>query len=179
MSGEDRVIGSIETRYTISLPQDSSVEKPDLAAAVELSQLIDLESHWENLRNTPRQTHGPLSKEELNDKQKAYQLFHSKLAAYNHRHTAKHIPELLLNTPARLGKWCASMHGLCRKIEPDPKASCPTHLVEKAYRWADKIASRLNHVPVSRSSPPDTIAAVIRDLDAVVQWCAVLQRAAA
>ena len=76
------------------------------AQTTALSLLLDLEARWENLRNTPSQSpqagHGT---QDLLVRQKVYEAFHSMLVAYNNRYAPAHIPELLLNTPARLGKW--------------------------------------------------------------------------
>jgi len=107
----------------------------------------------------------------LKEKQKAYEAFSIKLAEYNKRYLPAHIPELLLNNPARLGRWCQAMRNLYIHVEHDPRGHCPVHLLEKAYRWADRLADKKSMGRVSRSMPPCTIGAAIRELEALGQWC--------
>jgi len=100
--------------------------------------------------------------------------FRAKLVAYNKRYRPEHVPELLLNTPARLGTWCRRMRDLCLLVVHDPRCYCPAALVEKAYRCADRVCLRLNKDRVGRSTPPGAIGDAIRDLDNVGQWCDAL-----
>ncbi len=139
---------------------------PAAAQAVELALLVDLEARWENLRKTP-----PGDLHDLHGRQKAYDVFHGKLVAYNKKYRPAHVPEVLLNTPARLGTWCRAMANLFRQVEHDARGHCPAHLLEKAYRWADRIAARLQSGRVGRSAPPAAIAEVIRELEVVGRWC--------
>jgi hypothetical protein len=60
------------------------------------------------------------STEDLQEKQKAYESFHAKLVAYNKRYTPAHVPEMLLNTPSRLAKWCRAMLDLYLRVEHEP-----------------------------------------------------------
>src|SRR5690349_15677707 len=94
------------------------------AQAAELCRLVEAEACWENLRRTPSrdQTVKALTSE-LVKRQKAYENFHGKLAAYNRANRPAHVPELLLNNPVRLGLWCRRMRDLCRAVEHEPK--CP------------------------------------------------------
>jgi hypothetical protein len=119
------------------------------AQAAALAELVELEARWENLRYKPTPKGGPRPREELFSKQRAHDAFHAKLVAYNQRYIPPHVPELLLNMAARLAKWCQAMRDLCRLIEPDLSAPCPGSIVEKAYRWADRIARRTNRSLVS------------------------------
>ena len=152
--------------------RETSVGNLDPAQATELALLVDLEARWENLRQTPsRDPEVVPTTQDLHGKQKAYEAFRAKLAAYNNRYTPAHLPELLLNTPSRLGIWCRTMRDLYLQVEQDPNAHCPVHLVEKAYRWADRVGVRMNKNRNSRLTPPDTIRAAIRDLEALSQWC--------
>ena len=152
--------------------REATVPSIDSAQAAELSLLVDLEARWENLRKTPSQAQqvGP-GTQDLQGKQKAYEAFRAKLVAYNKQYSPAHIPELLLNTPSRLGKWCQAMRDLYLQVEHDPRGHCPVHLLEKAYRWADRVGVRMNQGCITRSTPPDTIRAAIRDLEALGQWC--------
>jgi hypothetical protein len=149
-----------------------SPPKPSAAWAMELSSLVDLEARWENLRNAPFQDlAGGHGTDDLLAKQKAYEAFHAKLAAYNDRYEPSHTTESLLNTPARLGKWCDKMRSIYLQVESNPHAVYPVHLMEKTYRWADRIAVRLNKPSVSRSTVGRTIRCAIGELEAVGKWC--------
>src|SRR5689334_15611073 len=115
---------------------EASVGNLDHAQATELSVLVELEAHWENMRKSlSRSPEAASTVQALQGKQKAYEAFHSKLVAYNNRYTPPHVPELLLNTPVRLGLWCRMMRDLYLKVEQDPRGHCPVHLLEKAYGW--------------------------------------------
>ena len=142
------------------------------AQTTALSLLLDLEARWENLRNTPSQSpqagHGT---QDLLARQKVYEAFHSMLVAYNNRYAPAHISELLLNTPSRLGKWCQTMRDIYLQVERDPQAVYPVHLLEKAFRWADRMAARMNKAGVNRLTPPGTIRSAIEELEAVGRWC--------
>jgi hypothetical protein len=156
------------------MPQisEAPVGNLDPTQATELSLLVDLEACWENLRKpTSRHVDVGIAKKYLSAKQKAYDAFRSRLVAYNKRYTPAHVPELLLNTPSRLGTWCRRMRNLYLQMEHDPQGHCPVHLLEKAYRWADQIGVRMNKSLVSRTTPSATIGDAIRDLEALLQWC--------
>jgi hypothetical protein len=156
------------------MPQisEAPVSNPDRTQATELSLLVDLEAGWENLRK-PTSPHldVAIAMKDLSARQKAYDAFRSRLLAYNKRHTPAHVPELLLNTPSRLGTWCRKMRNLYLQIEHDPQGRCPVHLLEKAHRWADQIGARMNQSRISRATPPATIGDAIRELEVLIQWC--------
>jgi hypothetical protein len=156
------------------MPEMSKIPGGQLepAQAAELSRLVDLEACWENLRKGPRP--GPAAvclSQDLKAKQKAYVVFHDKLVAYNDRYTPAHVPELLLNTPVRLAAWCRTMRDLYRQVELVPEGHCPVNVVEKAHRWANRVAARLNKDHTGPSAPPGTIGAAIRQLEALARWC--------
>jgi hypothetical protein len=109
--------------------------------------------------------------QDLKARQKAYEAFHDKLLAYNKRYTPAHAPELLLNTPVRLAAWCRTMRDLYRQVEHAPPGHCPVNVVEKAHRWADRVAARLNKDRAGPTPLPGTIGTAIRQLEAVAQWC--------
>lgn len=156
---------------------EAPVRSLDPAQAAELSLLVDLEARWESLRKAaPPDPAVGAGREELQRRQKAYEAFHHLLRAYNRRYTPAHVPELLLNTPDRLGRWCRAMRLLYLQVEDHPRGHCPVHLLEKAYRWADRVADRIKTDRFSRSPPPDTIRATILGLEALGQWCADLAR---
>jgi hypothetical protein len=149
------------------------------AQAAELALLIELEARWENLR-TPRSPSAeePSANDELHAKQKAYDAFRARMRTYNLRHKPAHVPELLLNTPARLGAWCRWVRKVYGLAEHDAPVPCPAHLVEKAYRSADKLAGKVAREPAARSAPPDTTQAALRELEALAEWCDGLAAAA-
>src|SRR5262245_7622864 len=124
------------------MPQtrEDPVGNLDPAQAAELSLLVDLEAHWENLREAPPPPPGDRSVlRDLQGKQNAYDALRGKLLAYNKRYQPRHVLGRLLNTPARLGMWCRAMRDLYRRVEHDPRGHCPAHLLEMAYRWADRV----------------------------------------
>jgi hypothetical protein len=152
--------------------KEASVRRLDHTQAIELSLLVDLEARWENLRKTPSQaSEVGVTTQDLQAKQKAYEAFHSRLVAYNKRYTPTHVPELLLNTPSRLGIWCRKMRDLYLQVEHDAQGHCPVYLLEKAYRWADHVGIRMNKDRVTQSTTHGTIRAVIGDLELLGQWC--------
>ena len=156
------------------MPQTREDSTGDLnpAQAAELSLLVDLEAHWANLREAPPRPPGEGSVvRDLQGKQNAYEAFRGKLVAYNKRYKPGHVSGRLLNTPSRLGAWCRAMRDLYRRVEHDPRGHCPAHLLEMAYRWADRVSALTDQGPVSRSPPPGTIAAAVRDLGALAEWC--------
>jgi hypothetical protein len=139
--------------------------------ARELCLLVEAEARWENMRHAPSAPDvGPAAKKSLRMVQNAYEAFHSRLTTYNTRHTPAHVPELLLNTPHRLALWCRSMRHLCLAVEHDPQIECPVHLLEKAYRRAERISVRLNQ-SISRLASPDSVRAAITSFEAIIEWC--------
>jgi hypothetical protein len=148
------------------------------AQATELTQLVDLEARWENLRiYQPAAPGMPSTLKELNQKQKAYEAFFSRLVAYNKGHTPAHVPELLLNNASRLGLWCTKMRDLHLQVQHDSPMHSPVHLLEKAYRWADRVADRLKKERITRPPVSTDISAAIRELEDLAQWCDSLSAA--
>jgi hypothetical protein len=145
----------------------------DPIQAAELAVVVELEARWENLRAAGQKTiQAPPTIQDLHGKQKAYEAFRIKLAAYNKRFTPAHIPELLLNTSARLAAWCRGVRKLYLQIENNPQSHNPIHLLEKAYRWADLVAGKEHKTPITRATPPASLTTAIGDLDALSAWCA-------
>jgi hypothetical protein len=133
----------------------------------ELAVLVDLEARWENLRAS-RTSARPSSLQELQTYQRAYALFHTRLVVYNKRHAPPHIPELLINTAARLEQWCKKLCALFATL--DDQVPFPTHLLEKAYRLADMIATRTNRACTSRPALGEVRSAA-RELETLAAWC--------
>ena len=138
----------------------------------ELSLLVDLEARWENLRGNRVVNIG---KEDtathLQQRQKAYEAFHSKLATYNKTFKPAHVPELLLNTPQRLGGWCRGMRDLLARLEQSAKMPYPTHLMEKAYRSAERVSGRLHKDLAQRPTPTSDVSGAIAELEVLARWC--------
>ena len=141
----------------------------------ELDSLIELEASWENLRlPAPKAPQLSATLKELQQKQKAYETFRVKLVAYNKSYRPAHIPELLLNTADRLGTWCRSMIALFLAVHDDAQVQYPAHMLEKAYRWAERIADKIKTPPISRLASTRSIPAAIQELEDLAQWCARL-----
>src|SRR5260370_16168919 len=86
---------------------EAQVGNLDPAQATELSLLVELEACWENLRKaTARHVDAGSRLKDLSARQKAYDAFRIRLVAYNKRYAPAHVPELLLNNPARLETSC-------------------------------------------------------------------------
>ena len=140
--------------------------------ATELAVLVDLEARWENLRIIQTTDPGRVATlKELHQKQKAYEAFFTKLVAYNKEYRPAHVPELLLNNAARLGGWCWKMRDLQLRVQHDAQAIRPVHLLEKAYRWADRLADRTKIAHAPRPSLSDNLSAVVAELEELAQWC--------
>ena len=139
---------------------------------LELALLVELEARWENLRKTPNPSEGvKAGAHDLHGVQQAYAAFRDKLVAYNKRYNPAHVPELLLNTPARLARWCRRMRDIYSNVEGEAGSRCPVHLLEKAYRSSERMSVRLQQAAASRSAPPRTIREAVEELGAVAQWC--------
>ncbi len=150
---------------------ERAAEELDPAQAAELVRVIDLQARWENTRAEPVGADGESSPSNLHGRQRAYEAFRSRLAAYTTRYKAAEVPETSLNTPVRVGMWCRVVRAVFRRARPEAGTDCPSHAAEKAYRLADRIAARLKVEPVGRASPPDGIGAAIGALEAVILWC--------
>jgi hypothetical protein len=151
---------------------EDAVRSLDPTQATELSLLVELEARWQNMLGTAwRAQEVGSSTQSLQAIQRAHSAFHSKLMAYNKLYTLAYVPGLLLNTLSRLAGWCRSMRQLYLLVEHEPRAQCPAHLLEKAYRCAERVSVRLNKEGVSRPTPPATIRAAIQELEALGRWC--------
>jgi hypothetical protein len=155
--------------------RDVAEQEIGVAQAAELIVLLDLEARWENLRAARQETPQVSSlARDLLVMQKAYDAFRVQLKAYQARFAPTHAPELLLNTPARLGGWCRQVRHLHLRAGQSAQAHSPVHLLEKAYRWADRLAGKRGKDRVSRATPPGPAEAVFRDLEALAAWCDAL-----
>ena len=137
----------------------------------ELAVLVDLEARWENLRAS-RASAKPSSLRELQGIQRAYENFHGKLVAYNKRYAPAHIPEMLINSSVRLQQWCTHMSALFGALAEG--VAFPTHLLEKAYRLVDGIATRRNYERAVRPASCGARSAA-RELAMLAAWCSDLR----
>ena len=132
-------------------------EEISAAQAAALTVLLDLEACWENLRAARSRTpQVPSATPDLQAMQRAYAAFRTQLTAYQTRFSPTHATELLLNTPVRLGRWCRQVRDLHLRAGHAARAHCPAHVLEKAYRWADQLASKRGTERVSRATPAGT-----------------------
>ena len=77
----------------------------------------------------------------------------------------------LLNNAQRLKIWCRRMRDLLLRVQTGAVALYPVHLLEKAYRWADRLADRMKQSHIARPALSDNTPAAIRDLEELAQWC--------
>ena len=163
----------------MTMTLETPVSRLPFAQEIDLFLLVDLEARWENLRIYQPAAVGLTSTpKELHQKQQAYEAFVAKLSIYNKAHKPAHVPELLLNKASRLGAWCGKMRDLIRQIQHNSQAHYPTHLLAKAYRWADRVAELLKKENIARPSPSTTIPTAIQELEDLAQWCDHLSRVA-
>ena len=159
------------------MPEVRNVAEEDICAAqaAELAMLLNLEARWENLRAARQGTSRVSSiAQDLRGMRKAYDAFRVQLKAYQARFSPTHASELLLNTPARLGGWCRQVRDLHLRAGQSAQAHSPVHLLEKAYRWADRLAGKRGKDCVSRAAPAGPAEAVFRGLEALAAWCDAL-----
>ena len=127
---------------------------PEQAAA--LLRVLDLQARWENHRNDPAiSVADPV---ELRVRQKAFDAFQAALTGYAKTYRSDHFPEPTQKVPERLADWCRVLLAVFRHTDIPA-----VHVIAKAYRLADRIATRLGKETVRRGE--------IRELDAVIAWC--------
>ena len=153
---------------------ETSAEKFDPVQAADLINVLNLQAKWECVLGTPVGADVASSTTNLQDRQRQYEAFRIQMAAYVDRYKTTYVPDMTLNTPDRFGRWCRTVRAVCGRAEQVAGSVCPDHVVEKAYRVADRIAGTLSKDPVGRGAAPDSIGAAIRDLDAVIVWCHAL-----
>lgn len=155
------------------------IQNISAAQAAALSLLVELEARWENLRSGQPPVSVPTMRTnflgQLLQKQKAYDAFLQQLLAYNKRYAPAHVPEMLLNTPTRLGAWCARMRELQIRMQNDSAGRSSAQLVEKAYRLANRLADRMSKSRIDRPLPSADSTAMIREWENLDQWCGVLR----
>jgi hypothetical protein len=137
------------------------------ARASELARVLELQAEWENL-TAERQD----STARLQGVQRAFDAYRGRLLAYTGRENGQASPELSLNKPSRLGNWCRTVRAVFLRAE---KCEVPTHVLVKVSRGAGRIGARLQVEPPVTEGVTD-LAGAIRQLDAVIEWCNVLEQ---
>ena len=137
------------------------------AQAAALARVIDLQARWENLRDNPGKPPSEYTAPDLHVRQKAYEAFRAARADYSTKFRAIDVPETSLNTPERVAAWAKMVRAVFGRADG---GECPAAAVEKGYRLADKIATRLKRIPVPRG-PLATIADAVAAMGEVVRWC--------
>ena len=148
----------------MSQMNESAAERLDPARAAELTRVLDLQSRWENMR-----AEGSDSTAQLQSLQKAFEAYRARLAEYTARHRSVQAPDLSPSGPSRLSAWCRAVRAVFRRAADG--CDCPAHVVTKAHRLADRIATLVSAEPVAREAPPTDMASVIRQLDSLIAWC--------
>ena len=143
------------------------------AQAAELAAVIDSQARWENMRSDPPHA-GDNTSSALQARQKAYDAFRTKLAAYTVKYRAAQVPEPTLNTPERVAVWCRAVRAVLQRAEPAAAGAHPAHVVAKAFRLAERIAARVGSAALERGAPADDVSGAIRALGAVIAWCDAL-----
>ncbi len=149
---------------------ERSAEQLAPAQAAELAAVIDSQARWENMRSDPPHA-GDNTSSALQARQKAYDAFRARLAAYTLKYRAAQVPEPTLNTPERVAVWCRSVRAVLLRAEPAAGTAHPAHLVAKAYRLAERIAARVGNAVPGRGAPAEDMAGAIRALGVVIAWC--------
>ena len=76
-------------------------------------------------------------------------------------------PELSPTKPGRLGAWCRTVRAV---LVQAGSGECPTHVLAKAHRVADRITAPVQAEPAGRKAPTD-LAGAMRQVDLVIAWC--------
>ena len=63
------------------------------------------------------------------------------------------------------------MTDLLRAAQHDSQACYPAHLIEKAYRWADRLSDQRKLDRISRPTLSRDTPAAIQELEHLAQWC--------
>ena len=70
------------------------------------------------------------------------------------------------------------MRDLYLRVEHDPGVGPPTHLLEKAYRWADRVADKTGKGRITRPGPPGSLRDAVQALEVLGRWCEDLAKPA-
>jgi hypothetical protein len=143
---------------------ENAAERLDPARAADLTRVLDLQSRWENMR-----AEGGDSTTHLQALQRAFEAYRVRLSEYTARHRSEQIPDLSPSGPSRLSAWCRAVRAVFRRA--DGGCDCPSHVLTKAQRLAERIAVRMGVEPPGRGLAPTEMADIIRLLDDMILWC--------
>jgi hypothetical protein len=150
---------------------ETLAEKMDPAQAVELARLFELHAKWENMRETPAGAATGFSTLDLQERQRAYDSFRTRQAAYTARFRAAPLSEVSLNGPERVGDWARTVRAVLRRAEIEAKDESFPHVVAKAYRLVERVAGRIKVEALARGATGEGINGAVRNLNAAIQWC--------
>lgn len=138
-------------------------ETLDPVQAAELVRVLDLEAAWEAAKGTA----GEYTLRDLHLRQKSFEEYRARLAAYAASYRTTRVPELSPTAPDRLRVWCQTVRAVAARAGG---TEYPRNIVARAYRAADRVAGRLGRPPVERPAPqaPDDVT---RALEAIIAWC--------
>ncbi|QEL17938.1 hypothetical protein [Limnoglobus roseus] len=145
---------------------ENAIAHLDAAQAQELVRVMELQAFWENLRETVGQKDLPTS--HLKDRQKSYEAYRSRLAAYTTKYRTFPLPELTQNSPKWVAQWFRVVKAILQRTNQVAGNELPVHLMLKAHRLADRIAVRLKKSPLEAFTPPTTWEAAVLQLDALI-----------
>jgi hypothetical protein len=158
----------------MSQMNEHTAEKLETAQAIELARVLDLQARWENMREDRGQAGDGFTIPALQGRQKAYDAFQIRLAAYSSKYRSAQVPEPTLNTPERVGMWCRAVRGVLRRAAEGHPGEYLSHVVAKAYRLVERIAARIQKDPPQHGSASENTGAAILHLDLVIDWCDAL-----
>jgi hypothetical protein len=155
---------------------ESSGEKLTPEQAADLSKLLELLTRWENMRDYPATVEGVKAPAFLLDRQRAYEIYQADLRTYSTRYQTSQMPAVRSNTPSHIGDWLRAVRAVWRRAESKIGGDTPVHILEKAYRLADRTADRLKTDRFVRATMPRGVPAAVCELEALIDWCDRLVR---
>lgn len=161
-------ITQCEGKAAVTQMTESAAERLTPARAAELTKVLDLKCQWEDMR-----VGASYSAAQLHTLQKAFETYRVSMLAYTAGDRGEPIPDLSPSGPTRLRTWCRTVRAVLSRAG---EADCPTHVVTKAFRVADRIADRVHAARPGREDPTN-MGGAIRQLDAVIAWCEGLEAA--
>lgn len=147
---------------------ETAVANLDAAQAVELLRVLELQAFWENLKENAPAKDVPTA--QLKDRQKAYEAYRSRLAAYTAKFRTFPLPELTQNSPKWVAQWFRIVRAVVRAAADGANAELPTNLVAKANRLGLRVAERLKRPPLPLPAAPATFAAAAEQLETLIAW---------
>lgn len=145
---------------------ESAVAHLDAAQALELVRVLEIQAYWENLRESVGQKDLPTS--HLKDRQKAYEAYRSRLAAYTAKYRTFPLPELTQNSPKWAVQWFRVVQAVLQRTKDAPVGELPAELLAKAHRLADRIATRLKKVPLEPFTRATTWDAAVAQIETLI-----------